>query len=50
MLWPYMYVCSSFQIDPTIMGGMTVNFGDKFIDMSTATKVNKFTAVLQGNV
>ncbi|WAR07379.1 ATPO-like protein [Mya arenaria] len=35
------------EVDPDIMGGMTVNFGEKFIDMSTASKIKKYTAVLK---
>lgn len=36
-----------FQVDPAIMGGIVVNIGDKFIDMSTATKVKKYANLLK---
>jgi F-type H+-transporting ATPase subunit O len=31
----------NYQIDPSLIGGMIVDIGDKYIDMSTATKINK---------
>lgn len=35
------------KVDPTIMGGMVVSIGDKYIDMSIASKVKKYTEILQ---
>lgn len=35
------------KVDPTIIGGMLVSIGDKYIDMSMATKINRYTALLQ---
>ena len=41
--------CVSFlfmQQDPDILGGMVVDLGDKFIDMSTKTKIQKIVKTL----
>ncbi|XP_002730685.1 ATP synthase subunit O, mitochondrial-like [Saccoglossus kowalevskii] len=38
------------QVDPKILGGMVVNIGDKYVDMSTATKIRKFTELLRDPV
>merc|ERR1712168_1763137 len=35
------------KVDPAIMGGMIVSIGDKYVDMSLASKINKYTALLQ---
>ena len=34
------------QQDPDILGGMVVDLGDKFIDMSTKTKIQKIVKTL----
>jgi len=34
--------------DPSIIGGVVVNLGEYFIDMSTATKVKRISAALKG--
>ena len=36
-----------FQVDPAIVGGMVVSIGDKFCDMSMATKLNKYSELLK---
>ncbi|XP_026888539.1 ATP synthase subunit O, mitochondrial [Electrophorus electricus] len=33
--------------DPSILGGMIVSVGDKYVDMSTKTKVQKFTKLIR---
>ncbi|XP_039174697.1 ATP synthase subunit O, mitochondrial [Crotalus tigris] len=33
--------------DPSIMGGMIVNLGDKYIDMSTKTKIQKLSRIMK---
>ena len=37
-------------VDPTIMGGMIVEVGDRYIDMSIASKIKAYTEVLTSNV
>lgn len=34
-------------VDPAILGGMVVSIGDKFVDMSTASKIKKYTEIIQ---
>jgi F-type H+-transporting ATPase subunit O len=38
------------SIDPTIMGGMIVEIGDRYIDMSIASKIKAYTEILTSNV
>lgn len=35
------------KIDPTIIGGMVVSIGDKYVDMSVASKIKKYTDLIQ---
>lgn len=35
------------RVDPSIIGGLVVSIGDKYVDMSTATKVKLYTDVIQ---
>jgi len=37
----------SYHVDPSIVGGMIVSIGDKYADMSIASKLKKYTAVIQ---
>merc|ERR1712102_9275 len=37
----------SYNVKPEIMGGMVVSIGDRFVDMSTASKVKKYTEIIQ---
>lgn len=37
----------SYKVDPSIMGGMIVSIGDRFVDMSMASKMKKYTALIQ---
>ncbi|XP_042208033.1 ATP synthase subunit O, mitochondrial-like [Homarus americanus] len=37
----------TLKVDPSIIGGMLVSVGDKYIDMSMATKINRYTGLLQ---
>jgi len=34
-------------VDPSIIGGMIVNIGDKYVDMSMATKIKAYTALIK---
>uniref|UniRef100_A0A670ZHS2 ATP synthase peripheral stalk subunit OSCP n=1 Tax=Pseudonaja textilis TaxID=8673 RepID=A0A670ZHS2_PSETE len=33
--------------DPSVVGGMIVSIGDKYIDMSTKTKIQKMSRIMQ---
>lgn len=35
------------KVDPSIIGGMIVSVGDKYVDMSIASKVKKYTDIIQ---
>ena len=41
------FLNSNFQINPALIGGMTVAIGDKFVDMSMATKIKTYTNLLK---
>jgi len=38
------------SVDPSIMGGMIVEIGDRYIDMSIASKIKAYTEILNSNV
>lgn len=35
------------KVDPNIIGGLIITIGDKYVDMSIATKIKKYTQILQ---
>eukprot|EP00088_Acartia_fossae_P039033 TRINITY_DN405_c0_g3_i1.p1 TRINITY_DN405_c0_g3~~TRINITY_DN405_c0_g3_i1.p1 ORF type:complete len:209 (+),score=97.99 TRINITY_DN405_c0_g3_i1:47-673(+) len=37
----------TYKVDPAIVGGMVVSIGDKFCDMSMATKLNKYSELIK---
>merc|ERR1711922_10544 len=37
----------STAVDPALIGGMTVSIGDKFVDMSIATKIKTYTNLIK---
>jgi len=37
----------TYKVDASIIGGMVVSIGDKFCDMSMATKLNKYSELLK---
>jgi len=37
----------STKIDPSLLGGMVVSIGDKYVDMSVATKIKQFTKIIE---
>ncbi|XP_037775209.1 ATP synthase subunit O, mitochondrial-like [Penaeus monodon] len=37
----------TMKVDPSIIGGMIVSIGDKYADMSMASKIKKFTSLLE---
>lgn len=38
------------SVDPSIMGGMIVEIGDRYIDMSISSKIKAYTDILTSNV
>jgi len=34
-------------VDPSIIGGLIVSIGDKYVDMSTASKIKKYSDIIQ---
>jgi F-type H+-transporting ATPase subunit O len=37
----------STVVDPNIVGGLVVVLGDRYIDMSLATKIERYSALLK---
>lgn len=37
------------SVDPTIVGGLVVAIGDKYVDMSVATKIKKYTDLISAS-
>ena len=37
----------SYNVDPSIIGGMVVSVGDKYVDMSMATKLKKYEEIIK---
>ena len=40
---------TSYKIEPKIIGGMLVSIGDKYADMSIATKLNKYSEIIKSS-
>uniref|UniRef100_A0A8B9DMZ1 ATP synthase peripheral stalk subunit OSCP, mitochondrial n=1 Tax=Anser cygnoides TaxID=8845 RepID=A0A8B9DMZ1_ANSCY len=38
------------KTDPSVLGGMIVNIGEKYVDMSTKTKIQKLTKIMRETV
>merc|ERR1711936_410466 len=38
----------SYAVDPSIVGGMVVSIADKFVDMSMASKLTKYSELIKG--
>lgn len=38
------------RVDPAILGGMIVSIGDRYVDMSTASKIKRYTDIIQAAV
>jgi len=38
------------KVDPLLLGGMVVSIGDKYIDMSVATKIKQYTKIIDETV
>jgi F-type H+-transporting ATPase subunit O len=43
-------VLTLIQVNPTVLGGIVVDFGDKTIDLSVSSRVNKLNSLLQGSL
>lgn len=37
----------SYKVDPSIIGGMIVSIGDRFVDMSMSTKLKKYEEIIK---
>ncbi|XP_050428298.1 ATP synthase subunit O, mitochondrial [Adelges cooleyi] len=40
----------SLKVDPSILGGMIVSIGDKYVDMSVSKKIKKYTEIIQSAI
>ncbi|MCL4119637.1 UNVERIFIED_CONTAM: hypothetical protein GTU68_033893 [Idotea baltica] len=40
----------TMKVDESIIGGMLVSIGDKYVDMSMASKIKKYTSLIQESV
>jgi F-type H+-transporting ATPase subunit O len=38
------------NVNPSIMGGMVVSIGDKYVDMSTAAKIKRYASLIESAV
>lgn len=34
------------KVDPSIIGGMIVSIGDRYVDMSVASKIKKYSEII----
>ena len=46
-IWSFFLIQMNYKVDPAIIGGMVVSIGDKFADMSIASKMKKYTDLIQ---
>lgn len=38
------------RVDPSILGGLVVSIGDKYVDMSTASKIKKYSELIEAAI
>lgn len=43
----FMFHKFCFQVDPSIIGGMIVSIGDKYVDMSIAHRIKQYTKIME---
>ncbi|XP_046741558.1 ATP synthase subunit O, mitochondrial [Diprion similis] len=49
-LKPGQTILLTTKLDPSILGGMVVSIGDKYVDMSVASKVKKYSDIIKAAV
>lgn len=49
-LKPNQSIQLSAKVDPSLIGGMIVSIGDKYVDMSVASKIKKYTDIISAPV
>ena len=37
----------SYKVDPSLIGGLVVSIGDKYVDMSMASKLKKYEGIIK---
>ncbi|XP_065088741.1 ATP synthase subunit O, mitochondrial [Ochlerotatus camptorhynchus] len=50
LLKPNQSIQLTAKVDPALIGGMIVSIGDKYVDMSVASKIKKYTDIISAPV
>lgn len=38
------------KVDPSIIGGLVISIGDRYVDMSVASKIKKYTDIISATI